>query len=106
MALPTCRDNAMVPSDDDYGDMAIGEMPDDDDEEAIDKYLNIELILDVGTNNERRGHVVKRSQGPDGRPVGRAHANPLFDTREYDVELFDGSRERYQANVIAENMFA
>jgi hypothetical protein len=27
-------------------------IPEDDDEEAINKYLNVELIIDVGTNNE------------------------------------------------------
>ena len=34
------------------------------------------------------------------------HNNPLFDTREYEVEFTDGSQEKYQANIIAENMFA
>jgi hypothetical protein len=95
-----------TPNADEYGDMIIEERPDDDDEEAIDKYLNAELILDVGTNNERRGRVVKRSRGLDGEAIGRAHTNPLFDTREYDVEFTDGMREKYQANIIAENMFA
>jgi hypothetical protein len=41
----------------------------------------------------------------DGEAIGRAHANPLFDTRVYDVEFTDGAVERYQANNIAENMF-
>ena len=59
-----------------------------------------------GTNDERRGRVIKRSRGLDGEPIGRAHANPLFDTREYEVEFTDGTHERYQANVIAENMYA
>jgi hypothetical protein len=95
-----------TPNADEYGDMIVEERPDDDDEEAIDKYLNAELILDVGTNNERRGRVVKRSRGLDGEAIGRAHTNPLFDTREYDVEFTDGTREKYQANIIAENMFA
>jgi hypothetical protein len=70
------------------------------------KYLNVELIMDVGTNDERWGRVVKRSRGLDGEPIGTAHANPLFDTREYEVEFTDGSREKYQVNVIAKNMFA
>ena len=89
-----------------YDDMNTDDRPDDDDEEAIDKYLNVELIMDVGSNDERRGRVVKRLQGLDGEPIGRSHNNPLFDTREYEVEFTDGSREKYQANIIAENMFA
>ena len=45
------------------------------------------------------------AQGLDGEPI-RAHANPLFDTREYEIEFIDGTHEKYQANIIAENMFA
>jgi hypothetical protein len=53
--------------------------------------LNAELIFDVGTNNERRGRVIKRARGLDGEPLGRAHTNPLIDTREYDIEFSDGT---------------
>ena len=35
-----------------------------------------------------------------GEPIGRAHPNQLFDTREYDVEFADGTREKYRSNVI------
>ena len=54
----------------------------------------------------RKGRVTKRSWGNDGKPIGVAHNNPLFDTREYDVEFTDGSIEKYAAKIIAENMFA
>jgi hypothetical protein len=37
--------------------------------------------------------------------IGRAHANPMFDTREYEIEFTDGTHEKYQANIIAKNMF-
>ena len=80
-----------TPSPEEYDDMHVGERPEDDDEEAIDKYLNVELLMNVGTNDERRGRVIKRSRGLDGEPIGRAHANPLFDTREYEVEFTDGT---------------
>ena len=96
-----------TPTDEEYDDMITEERPEADDaEELLDKYLNAELILDLGSGTERRGRVIKRSRGLDGEAIGRAHANPLFDTREYDVEFLDGSVEKYQANVIAENMFA
>jgi hypothetical protein len=36
----------------DYGDMDTEERPKDDDEEAVNKYLNIELIMNTGTNDE------------------------------------------------------
>ena len=48
-------DEDQMPSHEDYGDMHVDERPEDDDEEAMDKYLNVELIMNVGTNDERRG---------------------------------------------------
>ena len=97
-----------TPTDAEYGDMITTDVPevDDIDEEMVDKYLNAELIFDIGTGAERRGRVVKRAKGTTGEPIGRAHANPLFDTREYVVEFTDGTTENYFANVIAENMYA
>ena len=71
----------------------------------MDKYLNVELILDVGSANKWQGRVAKRSWGLEGEAVGRAHANPIFDTREYDIEFTDGSVNKYTSDVIAENMF-
>ena len=51
----------------------------------MDKYLNVELILDVSSANEWRGRVAKYLRGLDGEAVGRAHANLFFDTREYGI---------------------
>jgi hypothetical protein len=100
--------NGIARTEDDYGDMVIPDTLDADDinDDMIDKYLNAELIFDVGTGSERRGRVVKRAKGTSGEPIGRAHSNPLFDTREYVVELTDGTTENYFANVIAECMYA
>ncbi|KAI2501269.1 Reverse transcriptase (RNA-dependent DNA polymerase) [Fragilaria crotonensis] len=97
-----------VRTDEDYGDMDTPDTLDADDinDDVIDKYLNAELIFDVGTGSERKGRVVKRAKGTSGEPIGRAHSNPLFDTREYVVEFTDGSTENYFANVIAECMYA
>ena len=72
----------------------------------MDKYLNAEPIFEVGTGHERKGRVVKCAKGTSGEPIGRAHANTLFNTREYVVEFTDGSSENYFANVIAECMYA
>ena len=62
--------------------------------------------MDVGSVNELKRRFTKRSRGHDGEPIGVAHNNLLFDTREYDVEFTYGSIEKYAANIIAENMFA
>ena len=42
-----------TPSANEYGDMNIKDRLDDNDEEAINKYFNVELILDVGTNDKQ-----------------------------------------------------
>ena len=99
-------DQGINRTDEDYGYMITAEQPKAADEEAVDKYLNVELILDVGSANERWGRVAKRSHGLDGKAVGRAHANPFFDTRAYNIEFTDGSVDKYTANVITENMLA
>ncbi len=36
---------------------------DADDEEEIDKYLNVELVMDQQTTNERHGYIINHSQG-------------------------------------------
>ena len=55
-----------MPTDEEYYDMVVkGETNDED--EVIDKYLNMNLIFDVFTNNKHHGTVVKHSWGLDGR---------------------------------------
>ncbi len=100
--------NGLARTEEDYGDMIIPEtlVADDINDDVIDKYLNAELIFDVGTGSERRGRVVKRAKGTSSKPIGRAHSIPLFDTREYVIEFTDETTENYFANVIAECMYA
>jgi hypothetical protein len=100
--------NGIARTEEDYGDMIIPDTLDADDinDDVIDKYLNAELIFDVGTRSKRRGHTVKCAKGTSGKPIGRAHSNPLFDTREYVIEFTDRITENYFANVIAEYMYA
>jgi len=98
-------DNPNTPTDDEYGDMLLDERPDDS-EDMFDKYIGAELVMDVGSGNERMGRVVKRTKGIDGSVIGRSHTNPLFDTREYVIEFTDGTEQNYMANIIAENMYA
>ena len=99
-------DESNIPSDQEYGDMLFDERPEDDDEDAIDKYIGMELIMDAGTDFERGARVVKRAKDDEGRPIGRAHSNPIMDSRSYEVEFADGTRDKVTANIIAENMYA
>ena len=62
-------------------------------------------IFNVGTDDEQCGHIVKCLQGLDGKSIGCAHDNPLFDTHEYEVKFTNGTCKKYQANLITKNMF-
>ena len=96
-----------IPADAEYGDMYQPAKVDADDIEfdSFDQYLNSEFMVnqdgDVAT-----AKVIKRAKDNSGNPIGKRHANPLLDTREYECELEDGTMMRYNANVIAENIFA
>jgi hypothetical protein len=48
----TSKDDRNTPSKLDYRDMLTNERPHDKDKETIDKYFNVELIMNMGTNDE------------------------------------------------------
>jgi hypothetical protein len=70
-----------------YDDMIDEEHPEANDEEAVDRFLNMELTMGAGMDDKRWGQVIKHAKGIGGEPVGHAHANPFFDMREYEVEF-------------------
>jgi hypothetical protein len=78
---------------------------DDFDTEALDNYLQAEVVLAVGGEN-LSGKVIARKRDADGNPIGKANMNPILDTRVYDVEFPDGNVDKYAANIIAESMVA
>jgi hypothetical protein len=51
-------EKGITPMGEEYGDMLVEEHPEEDNE-AINKYLNMELTLGVGTDDKRWGRVVK-----------------------------------------------
>ena len=69
------------------------------------EYLNAEVILETD-KGPQFARVVERARHPDGRKIGSPHRNPMLDTREYFLEFPDQLRERYSANVIAENLYS
>ena len=96
-----------IPPDAEYGDMIQPAKSDADDieYETFDKYISAEFL--VNRNGETvPAKVVKRARDNNGNPIGKKHDNPLMDTREYECMLDDGTIIRYNANVIAENIFA
>jgi hypothetical protein len=78
---------------------------DDHTPESYDEYLTAQVLLPHG-GEAKKATVIGRKRDHDGRPVGRRHANPLLDTRLYEVEFPDGSTEAIAANLIAENMLS
>jgi hypothetical protein len=77
---------------------------DDADPDTYDQYVGAEVQLSHG-NNVVTG-VVKRRKTSNGVVAGKAHSNPILDTRTYDVEFPDGSHAEYSANIIAQNMYS
>jgi hypothetical protein len=73
--------------------------------DTYDQYVGTSVQLSIG-DKVQTGKVTGRKRGLDGVARGKASANPILDTRTYNVEFPDGRSEEYTANVIAENMYA
>lgn len=76
---------------------------DDYDGDTMDYYLNSDVVMPRGGTFEQ-GKVVRRSYGSDMNPIGKAHKNPILDTRSYEIQFEDGEVSTYQSNMIAERM--
>ena len=69
-------------------------LPDVDDIGIFDKYIGVTVKLDDGTNSGGNITTMKRrATDANGFLIGRAHNNPLLYTREYEVELEDGTTD-------------
>ena len=53
-----------------------------------------------------RGRVTKRKRDHEGNVIERSNANPILDTREYEVKFEDGDVTELTENAIAESMYA
>ena len=72
-----------------------------------DEYINMEIGLPRGDDNELMHATVKRRKtDDDGNNIGSKNNNPILDSRLYEVEFIDGTVEALTANVIAENLLA
>jgi hypothetical protein len=108
-------DNAdfVTPTYDCYEDDEVppSRMPDIDnikeehDVDTYDQYVGARVRVPTG-DDLRSGKVLQRKRELDGTVRGRANANPMLDTRPYEIEFPDGRSDEYTANVIAENMYA
>ena len=91
-------------------DQAVPDGPDDKRNNETgdpDTYINMEVGLPRGPDNELMHAIVKRRKtDDDGNVIGIGNSNPLLDTRAYEVEYIDGTTETLTANIIAENLLA
>jgi hypothetical protein len=95
-------DDAMLPH-------ADNQVDNDDKFEEVetDQYIGMELALPRGDDGAMvHAKVIKRLKDNEGNPVGTANANPLLDSRAYEVEFINGHVEELTANIIAENLIA
>lgn len=74
--------------------------------DTYDSYLNMELAIDRGGEQPAFGTVTKRLKDAHGKPIGKANANPVLDTRLYEVRFVDGETMPITANLVAQNMYA
>jgi hypothetical protein len=70
--------------------------------EAFDHYLNPEIKKAKNDEFHLRT-VIGRVRDQNGIPLGRYHANPLLDTREYQVRYANGAMEELTAKIINES---
>ena len=72
----------------------------------LNRYISAKVKVPQGGYNFAYGKVIKRARDECGELIGNSHTNPLLDSSVYEVELEDGSVERYTANIIAEAIYS
>ena len=73
--------------------------------EAFDRYISARVKVPRG-DDWAYGTVKKRKRDADGNLIGNTNKNPLLDSSIYEVELDDGEREAFSANIIAEHIYS
>jgi hypothetical protein len=87
----------------------VGE-PDDIDDlgpetDPFDKYISTKVLLPSG-DEMLYGTVLRRKRDESGNLIGKSHSNPVLDTSVYEDMFDNGHVEAYNANLIAENIYA
>ena len=73
--------------------------------ENDDEHIGIELMLPY-QGVQRKGKVTKRKRNEMNELLGKAHENPMLDTRIYEVDFGDGNYQEYTTNLIMENLYS
>jgi hypothetical protein len=91
------------------GNNVMHERPEADDIDSYNNLIGATFLLDPlrsPDNVATKATVIRRKTNHLDNPLGKAHANLLLDTWEYEVELEDGTYVSYFANTVAENLFS
>ena len=103
---PEYGDEENTPNETEYGKMMEEPHPDAGDIVRFDKYIGVAVKMNNETNRGCNISTLKwRATDTHRFSIGQAHNNPLRDTREYEVELEDGTTDRYFSNVISDNVY-
>ena len=73
--------------------------------DSFDPHIGMELLMDRGGNKPEKARVKRRLKDEAGNPIGKAHPNPIMDSRVYELEYEDGYAVPVSANTIVENLF-
>lgn len=100
---------------DTYDDEAIAQQPfdsaaampqaDDFTPDSFDDYIAAEVVIQKA-DGFFNATVIDRKRDSDGNPIGVRNANPILDTRVYNLQFPDGHVEAFAANVIAQSLWA
>jgi hypothetical protein len=83
----------------------IDDIKEEHDLETYDQYVGAHVRVPI-RDEIRSWKVLRCKHDLDGTVRGLANANPILDTRNYEIEFPDGRSDEYTANVIAENVYA
>ena len=83
----------------------IDEQSDNDKVRGPDMFQNAEIFLPHGDRYEI-ARVIGRKRDSDGNFVGRAHKNPILDSRKFIVRFPDGDEKDISYNLLAEHLFS
>jgi hypothetical protein len=70
------------------------------DVDTYDQYVGAHVRVPIG-NEIKPGKVIRRKRELYGTIRGRENANPMLDTRNYEIEFPDGRSDEYTTNVIS-----
>ncbi|KAL7545529.1 hypothetical protein ACHAWF_008875, partial [Thalassiosira exigua] len=60
---------------------------------GVSEHVGSDMCYWILNNNGKSAMVTRRMTDRNGRSIGKAHSNPMLDTRVYEVQLEDGTHD-------------